>query len=190
MILSLAFLPPVEVLEDVVRHLDLAAAPDGQLEVLPKAELQLSVTMLGNVSKPYVARLVTLVTTASTEWPMVPTVRLAGGAALEGPGDSSLWAKLDGDVDALKAVAKSIAPAVDRLGFAVDRRRFQPRLELARITASTQLALLQRLLDRLDAYAGPPWQVGQLSLVRTTFDAGRHGGNGYEVLHEFPLPSS
>lgn len=54
---------------------------------------------------------------------------------------------------------------------------------------SPAVPFLQQLLDRLDAYAGPEWVVGELSLVRTTFDTARPGSRGFEVLHAFPLPS-
>lgn len=190
MFLSLAFVPPMTVLEDVTTYLDLRGVPATDLEVLPLGELHMSMTVFGNVSKAEVPRLAEVVTRASGSWPAAPTVHLAGGAALEWPGDTSVWAKTEGDFAAMNAVARSIAPAVDRLGFAVDRRRFHPWLPLARVTASTDVSLLERLLALLAAYSGPEWVVAHLSLLRATFDSGRPGGRGFEIVREFPLPSS
>jgi 2'-5' RNA ligase len=99
-----------------------------------------------------------------------------------------VWAKLAGGVDALDEVAQSIAPAMLRLGYAVDRRRYRPWLPVGTVTATTPLDFLERLLVRLEAHVGDPWEASHLSLLRTAFDAGRSGSQGFEVLREFSLP--
>jgi 2'-5' RNA ligase len=190
MILSLAFVPPATVLDHIVRSVDLRRASVDGLSVVPRAELHMSMTTFGNVSRGAVPQLVQAVSRAAESWPPAPTVRLAGGKALEWPGDTSVWATAQGDVEPMNAVARSIAPAVDRLGFAVDRRRFHSWLPVARVTAETELASLERLLAQLDAYSGPEWVVSQLCLLRTTFESDRASGRGFETLREFPLPSS
>jgi 2'-5' RNA ligase len=96
-----------------------------------------------------------------------------------------VWAKLTGGVEALEAVAQSIAPAMLRLGYAVDRRRFRPWLPLGTVTATTGLDFLERLLGALEAHEGDPWEASHLSLLRTTFDAS--GSQTFEVLREFAL---
>jgi 2'-5' RNA ligase len=190
MILSLAFVPPAAVLDHVVSNIDLRRASVDGLDVVPKSELHMSMTTFGNVSRGGVPQLVEAVSRASENWLPAPTVHLAGGAALEWPGDTSVWATTKGDVEPMNHVARSIAPAVDRLGFAVDRRRFHPWLPIARVTASTELSLLEQLLAQLDAYSGPEWVVSHLSLLRATFASDRASARGFETLREFPLPSS
>jgi 2'-5' RNA ligase len=190
MFLTLAFVPPLPVLEHLTSHIDVGRATAEGFDVVPVAELHMSMTAFGNVTRGDVPRLVEAVTRAAEKWPPAPTVRLAGGAALEWPGDTSVWATTQGDVASMNDVARSIAPAVDRLGFAVDRRRFHPWLAVARVTDSTELPALERLVARLDSYAGPEWLVAHLSLLRTTFASGRPSSRGFETLREFPLPAS
>jgi hypothetical protein len=135
------------------------------------------------------ANLVSALAKLPDRWPSAPTVRFSGGAALEWPGDQNVWAKAVGDVDVLEEIARSIAPTVHRLGYAVDRRRFRPWLPLGHITATTDLAFLERLLAGLDAHEGSPWLASQVSLVRTTFASARAGASPpFEVVREFPLP--
>lgn len=189
MLLSVAFLPPREVLE----HVSLALGPAGEtadLEVTPVDALQMSVTAFGNVSKGDLPHLAKALGVASENWPPPATVRFAGGAALEWPGDTAVWAKLDGEVETLEAVARSIDPAAARVGFAVDRRRFRPMLPLARVTSATELPALERLMARLEEYAGPEWTADRLTLVKTNFDAGKGATQGFEILREFPLPTA
>jgi 2'-5' RNA ligase len=190
MILSLAFVPPVALLEDVATYLDLPSVSAAGLDVVPMAEWHMSMTAFGNVASGDVPLLVKAVTRASEAWPPAPTVRIAGGAALEWPGDNSVWATTQGEVEAMNAVARSIAPAVDRLGFAVDRRRFHPWLAIARITASTELSSLERLVAQLEAYSGPEWVVAELTLLRATFVSGRPSSRAFEAVREFALPST
>lgn len=190
MLLSMAFVPPTELLEELDAVVVAAGGRPEELDRIPLPELQLSVTLFGNVARGDAAHLISALTRLSERWPTAPTVSFSGGAALEWPGDTSVWAKLVGDVEVLGDVARSIAPAVNRLGFAVDRRRFRPWLPLGRITPITDLGFLERLLAGLEGHQGSPWVVSQLSLVKTTFDATRGSGasQAFEVLRDFPLP--
>jgi RNA 2',3'-cyclic 3'-phosphodiesterase len=188
MFLSLAFVPPADVLEHLAAAIDVSTLRAEGLEIVPAAELHMSVTTFGNVPSGVVPQVAEAVRRASERWPAAPTVRLAGGAALEWPGDTSVWVTAQGDVEAMHDVARTIAPAVGRIGFAVDRRRFQPWLAVARVTAATELPSLERLLATLEAYAGPPWVAGELSLLRATFARGATE-RGYETVRTFPLPT-
>jgi 2'-5' RNA ligase len=186
MFLSLAFVPPPEVLDHLASHLDPAGLEAAGLEVVPVAEQHMSMTAFGNVSKGDVPKLVQAVTRASESWPSAPKVRLAGGAALEWPGDTAVWATSDGEVESMEEVARTIAPAVLRLGFAVDRRRFHPWVPLARITDATELASLEQLVATLETYSGPEWVMSRLSLLRGA-SSGRGSSRAFETVHEFPL---
>lgn len=189
MLLSMAFVPPIDVLEALDAVVTAAGGRDEDLERVPLHDMQMSVTMFGNVTRGDSANLVSALAKLSDRWPVAPTVRFSGGAALEWPGDHNVWAKAVGGVDVLEEIAQSIAPTVHRLGYAVDRRRFRPWLPLGRITATTDLAFLERLLAGLEAHEGSPWVVSQASLVRTTFASAHPGASPpFEVLREFPLP--
>jgi 2'-5' RNA ligase len=188
MLLTIAFVPPVPVLDALNTIVDKAGWRPGDLERIAAPEMQMSVAAFGNVTSGDMAHLVAALSRLSGGWPSAPTLRFTGGAALEWPGDQTVWAKLDGDVDALEAVAQSIAPAMLRLGYAVDRRRFRPWLPVGTITETTGLDFLERLLAGLDDHRGDPWEASHLSLLRTAFDASRSGSQAFEVLREFALP--
>ena len=190
MLLSMAFVPPPEVLEALDAVVTAADGAAEELERVPVRDMQLSVTMFGNVTRGDSAHLVAALSKVAADWPAAPTVRFSGGAALEWPGDQNVWAKAVGEVETLEEVARSIAPTVHRLGYAVDRRRFRPWLPLGRVTPTTDLAFLERVLAGLEAHEGSPWVAAQLSLVRNTFVTARSGGSpAFEVLREFPLPA-
>jgi 2'-5' RNA ligase len=189
MLLTVAFVPPAPVLDELNTIVDEAGWRPGDLERIATADMQISVTAFGNVSRGDTVQLASTLTRISAGWPPAPELRFAGGTALEWPGDQTVWAKLSGGVDALEAVAQSIAPAMLRLGFAVDRRRFRPWLPVGEITPTTELDFLERLLAGLDAHQGETWEASHLSLLRTSYNASRPGAPAFEVLQEFALPA-
>jgi 2'-5' RNA ligase len=190
MLLTVAFVPPLPVLDELNTIVDAAGWQPGDLERIESPDMQISVTAFGNVSRGDTVQVVSALTRISAGWPPAPELRFAGGTALEWPGDQTVWAKLAGGVDALEEVAQSISPAMLRLGFAVDRRRFRPWLPVGTVSATTELGFLERLLAGLESHQGETWQASHLSLLRTAFDAGRPGAQAFEVLKEFPLPAS
>jgi 2'-5' RNA ligase len=144
------------------------AAPPGlippQLEHVDRSRMMLPVASFGSVTTGDAGRLTqALRDAASTLAP--PTVHLAGSAALEFPGDVSVWAKLAGDVDDLSEVARGMTRIVERVGFFVDRRQFRPMLQVATITDATTVEVLQRMVDDLDAFQSEQWTVGHVSLM-------------------------
>jgi RNA 2',3'-cyclic 3'-phosphodiesterase len=185
--LTVAFVPPRPLIDELNTIVDASGWQPGDLERIAPAAMQLSVAAFGNVTRGDTVNVTSALSRLSADWPPAPTLRFSGGAALEWPGDQTVWAKLVGGVEALEAVAQSIAPAMLRLGYAVDRRRFRPWLPLGTVTATTGLDFLERLLGGLEAHEGQPWEATHLSLLRTTFDAS--GSQTFEVLRELPLPT-
>jgi hypothetical protein len=189
MLLSIAFLPPVGVLDDLNAVVDVSGWAPGELERIPSAHMQLSVASFGNVARSDTVEVFSALSRLAIGWPPVPTLRFCGGAALEWPGDQRVWAKLEGGVDALQAVAASVAPAMLRLGYAIDRRRFRPWLPLGTVTPTTGLNFLGQLLAGLDSHQGAPWEATHLSLLRPVFDKSRSGSSTFEVVRAFALPT-
>jgi 2'-5' RNA ligase len=189
MLLSVAFLPPTSVLEELNAIIDAAGCRPGDLDRVPVPAMQISVVAFGNVTSGDMAKIVSALTRLVSQWSPGPVLRFTGGAALEWPGDQTVWAKTDGEVEALEEVARTIAPAALRLGYAVDRRRFRPWLPLGSITETTGVDFLERLIAGLEAHQGETWEASRLSLLRTKFDASHAGAQPFEVLREFALPS-
>jgi hypothetical protein len=141
------------------------------LDHVPVADMQLPITGFGNLTMHDARRVVDSLREAAADWP-ASTVRFAGGTALDFPGDWSVWAKLDGDVDELGVAARGVPQSVERLGFFVDRRMFRPMLSVATVTTATTGPYLQEVVDALEAFRGDEWPV-EIVLRKETLVDGR-----------------
>ena len=141
------------------------------LEHVPLDEMRLPITGFGNLTTTDAHRVIEVIKEAAAEWPEL-TARFAGGTALDFPGDWSVWARLEGDVDGLMALARSVPQSVERLGFFVDRRMFRPMLSVATVTRETTGPFLQQVVDALDAFRGEEWPV-EVTLLKESFVGGR-----------------
>ena len=139
------------------------------LDFVHPEQLHLPITGFGNVTAGDAAKLADTLTDAAADWAR-PTVRIAGGGALEFPDDRAVWAKLEGDVDDLVSIARGVVQAVQSRGFFVDRRTFRPWLALATITDATTAPYLEEVVAALDAFRGEPWTVDCVSVVKRSFD--------------------
>jgi len=144
---------------------DVTAAP--MLEYVDPVRMHLPLTGFGNLTTSDSRRLAETLQEAAGAW-SAPRVWFAGGAALDFPGDWSVWAKLDGDVDALAALARGVNQSVERLGYFVDRRQFRPMMSIATVTPTTTGPFLETVVGALDAFRGEEWTV-ELSLTKETF---------------------
>ena len=119
--------------------------------------MYLPLTGFGNVTLGDSVHLTKALRTEALTW-APPTMHIAGGTALEFKGDESVWAKLDGDIDALNTIGRGVPQIVQRLGFFVDRRQFRPWLEVGTITDATTAPYLQAVVDALEAFHGRSWR--------------------------------
>ena len=145
-------------------------APPPMLEHVGPDSMQLPITGFGNLTTNDARRLVDTLREAAAGW-SAPHVRFAGGAALDYPGDWSVWAKLDGDVDALSAMARAVTQSVERLGYFVDRRQFRPMLSVATVTPATTGPFLESVVGALDTFRGDEW-TAEISLTKEAFVEG------------------
>lgn len=176
-----ALVPPdaaLAELMDTVRSVDPTMR---ELDPTPADRLRIPVTGFGNVAQRDAETLLTALRHAAAEWPR-PEVRFAGSAALEFPGDTSVWARMDGDVDGLETVGRGVPPAVQRIGFLVDRRQFRSWLAVGEINDRTTAPYLERLVGALDDFKGQPWTLEQLTIMRRV--PTESSGEADEVVHE------
>jgi 2'-5' RNA ligase len=150
----------------------------------PPVELMyLPLTGFGNVTLGDSVRVAKALRNEALTWAPA-TLHLAGGTALEFKGDESVWAKLDGDIDALNTIGRGVPQVVQRLGFFVDRRQFRPWLEVGTITDTTTAPYLQAVVDALEAFHGRSWEVDAISLMKGLPD---EGPDAFEELERMPL---
>ena len=189
MFLFAAVVPPESVREWVSAAVDAAggAGPAGnELERVPVEAMRMPITGFGNLALPEVRRLSATLRATVREWEAAPLVRFSGATALEWPEDRSVWLKLQGEVDELTQIARSIPSAVRNLGLLVDRRRFRPWLEVGSITPFTTAEYLEHLVAELDRSEGPEWRLPAISLLRMRWGAPGEPGET-EELERFEL---
>jgi len=160
-----------------------SATASGQLLMLPPAVMSLPIAGFGNVTSADAIRLADALQTAAAGTPGV-TVRIAGGTALEFSEDRNVWARLEGDVDGLRSMARDVTQVVEQHGFFVDRRRFRPMLCVGTVTAATTAPFLEDVVAALEDFSGESWVVDQVWLLKAFYG---NQSTGFEVVDQFPL---
>lgn len=104
-------------------------------------------------------------------------LRLAGAGTFPEKGDPRvLWVGVDGDVEALAAVAASAADAGRSTGIDVDHRSYRPHVTIGRWAHPAQGD--RKLATALANYAGPHFTAGEVVLMRS-----HHGADArYETV--------
>jgi 2'-5' RNA ligase len=156
-----------------------AATPE-MLEHVPVDRLHLPITGFGNLTTHDAHQVAAAIAAAAGDWP-APTVRFAGGTALDFPGDWSVWAKLAGDAEELSAIARGVTQCVQGLGFFVDRRQFRPMMSVATVTRETTGPYLEAVVGALDAFEGETW-TAEISLTTETFVGGSPATTVFERI--------
>lgn len=116
------------------------------------------------------------------------TTRVAGGGAFPTAATARvIWAGLD--LDAAGSIefgrlATGARAAFAKAGAPVDGQRFRPHLTLARLGRPDDVTPWARLLD---GYAGPPFDVTELTLVASYLGEGPRGRPRYETIGTWPL---
>jgi 2'-5' RNA ligase len=158
--------------------------PNTELNRPALDRMHIPITGFGNVALADSIRLADSLRQSAATWSR-PEVRFAGAAALEFPGDESVWATLDGDVDGLRTIARGVPDVVKRLGFFVDRRVFRPWLSVGTITDETTAPYLERLVAALEQLQGRPWTVDAVWLMKRPADA--VDTDAFEPVEQMPL---
>ena len=167
------------------RGSDEATSPDAseQLNFLEPAAMSLPIAGFGNVTSADAIRLADALQTAAASTPGA-TVRITGGTALEFSEDRNVWARLEGDVDGLRSMARGVTQVVEQHGFFVDRRRFRPMLCVGSVTAATTAPFLETVVEALESFSGESWVVDQVWLLKAFYG---DQSTAFEVVDQFPL---
>lgn len=108
------------------------------------------------------------------------TLRVAGAGRF---GDAVLWAGIDGDLDALHDLAKTLRTELTAIGVTFDGRPYTPHLTLGRVGRSEPAAGLHADVDVLAGYTGPDWPLDQVHLMRSWFGV----SDRYELIRTWPI---
>ena len=98
-----------------------------------------------------------------------------------------LWVGIDGGLSPLLTLHQQVEDALATLGFAKERRGFNPHLTVARIRDGTSKADRQRAAEAIfstQVQTGLPIDVDSISLMQSTL---LPGGAVYESLASMPL---
>ena len=196
-LLIAALVPPREILDDLWSVLDAGATdtdvevpPTGRrgsllrrrratpreaqpapvLDIAPVAHVSLTIAKLGNLALLDANRLAEALGRGAAEWSS-PRLRLAGYSTPEDQEDASIWVDLEGDLDALRAVARGVHDVAKGLRLFVDRRLFQPRVRLGTVSPSATEPELEALLSKLERFETNAWWQRRLTLL-TPVDLG------------------
>ena len=100
------------------------------------------------------------------------SLRLSGLGLFPNPEQPRvLWAGLDGNLDALRALQEGVDEAMAKLGFAKERRPFSPHLTLGRVRDGATAALRRRVTSSLTTMQmedGEPWVPESVHLIQST----------------------
>jgi hypothetical protein len=152
---------------------------DDQLDRLSGEHLRIDMAGFGNVGRVEAHRLNDALVAAASKWP-APRVRVAGATVLDWKGGDSAWARLDGQVDRVETIGRSIPDVAKTLQLFVDRRRFRPLIRLGAVNDRTTALYLERLLSDLECFESDWWVQSSFSLLE-----GLHAGPGKPAFRHF-----
>ncbi|GAB4049860.1 RNA 2',3'-cyclic phosphodiesterase [Catellatospora paridis] len=188
--LFIAVYPPAPAITDlsglVSRLAFTRPHPEGlSLRPVPPEQWHVTVAFLGELDPAQLGATTAAMSGAAAETAHAPRLRLAGGGRFENGRAAAIWAGLHGDLDALHELADRLRTALTAARIPFDPRPYQPHLTLARPGDRLAADELRRIMDQLDAYAGPVWSAPALVLMRSDHPVSNH----YTEVFRAPLPA-
>jgi 2'-5' RNA ligase len=95
-------------------------------------------------------------------------IRFAGGGRFGRGRFTVLWAGVDGDMPALRALAKEVRSELKRGKLPFDDKSFRPHLTISRVGDRVGPDIIVADVETLSAYVGPLWTVDSVHLVAST----------------------
>lgn len=183
--LFVAITPPQRVVDELeARIAPLRPAWPG-LRWADRDAWHLTLAFLGEVSESATARLAPRLERAAHRYQAF-SLSFGPGGAFPSPGRAKvLWTGIEGDREALVALARSVAAGARRAGAPPpdEGRRFRPHITLARCR---EPADVRPLVESLAGYSGMPWDTAEIHLIRSYLG---EGAPRYETENTWPLSS-
>jgi RNA 2',3'-cyclic 3'-phosphodiesterase len=181
--LFVAVAPPATVLDELEATVGPLRPGWPSLRWTGREAWHLTLAFLGEVSDDTATALAPRLERAARRHPAL-SLSFGPGGAFPLPGRARvLWAGIDGDREALTALAGSVAAGARRAGATPpdEGRKFRPHLTLARCRQPVDV---RHLVDSLAGYAGTPWTAAEIHLIRSYLGA---GPPRYETAGTWPL---
>jgi RNA 2',3'-cyclic 3'-phosphodiesterase len=160
-----------QALADAIRHLRVAI-PYGVRWVDP-AGIHLTLKFLGNIDASLAKDVLKAMQRATQGFQGGKfDLRLSGlGPFPNERQPRVLWAGLAGDLDSLKSLQEKVDEEICRLGFAREKRPFNPHLTLGWVRDGVSASVRRQVSDIFAATkleSGSPWKVDRVHLIRST----------------------
>jgi 2'-5' RNA ligase len=188
MLLRAAAVPTTEAREHVAALVESVVAPGKGVTPIPADRLQVVVAQFGNLPNEEVPRLASTMAESMPDLLPAPTLRIAGGAIVEERSHRVVVARMTGDVERLLQLATDVGVVAATRRLYVDRRSFQPVLQVAELDPAAPAESATGLLSALEGYEGPAWTLEGLSLMRGKWAGAEASGPLYEEFEFFPFP--
>jgi len=134
------------------------------LSLLPTSALHLPLAKFGNLSTADAERVADEMERRAPEWAS-PRLRLEGARVLQPEGRTSLWLNLTGDLNEVRDVIRGVSHVALGLHLFVDRRIFQPELQLGMVTDRTTPTYLDSLLAEFETFESNAWWQTTFTLM-------------------------
>jgi 2'-5' RNA ligase len=175
---------PEEIRNDMMRWIaTLSQAipdPHHRLRWVKKDQLHLTLKFLGETGDDQLPALSQVLRSASLE----NSTFSMSFSQVGHFGGRVIWLGLKSGVEEATRTARLIENACTSIGFVTENRPFQPHITLARSKKNPGTIQLQTLPLSIKSHAFGPFDVSQISLVRSTLTP---SGAFYETLAQFPL---
>lgn len=183
--LFVGLFPPDAVTERLAMGVaDARGVDDGSVRWTMPEQWHISLAFLGSVPETTVAELRRRLGRAAARHGPVE-LRIAGAGAFSSPRRARVvWAGIEGDVEALRRLAGSVAAGARRSGVTVERRPFRPHLTVGRLSAPADVT---GLLGPLGTVTTPAWTADQIALVRSHLGQGSGRRSRYETVDRWTL---
>jgi 2'-5' RNA ligase len=180
-----AVLPPADVVRELAPEVDALQRMPGAdaLRWTGRPGWHFTLAFYGEVAEDVVPDLAERLRRAARRTGPFP-LSLHGGGHF---GGRALWVGAAGDVETMRLLADRAEAAGRKAGVEMEEhRRYRPHLTVAR---SRDSADFKPYVAALDAFAGKPWTVGELCLVRSNLPVSGVPGEQprYETVASRPL---
>lgn len=188
MLLRAAAVPSAEAREQLAAVVEATVEPGLGVTPVPADRMHVVLAHFGNLPNEEVPRLSTTLAESMPDLGPAPTLRMTGGELADERSHRVVVAGLAGDVARLGELARDVGVVAAMRRLYIDRRRFQPTLQVAVLDPGAPVDAAAGLLAALATYEGPTWTLAALSMMRGSWTgAEKAAGPFYEEAESFPL---